>query len=349
MNRILADKILEKQNEIAKEAVKQIYLKQYDLVKTYQEIQKSKSVRDTIYHLQYLAEAIADESKPLFLDYIDWVTVIMENIGIDHDNFIMNLKIVNETIKDQIEVGETEILDEYFTQAYDLIKFQHKRPESFLQEDGKYYKNAFKYLNSLLQADRRTASNIIMELHESGQSVKDIYENIFQPVQWEIGRLWQVNEISIAQEHFCTAATQLIMSQLYPYIFSTQKNGKKFMAASVGSELHEIGVRMVADFFEMEGWDTYYFGANTPKDSIISSIKDIEPDVLGLSTTIAYNLPNLKELINTIKLNDLNRNTKILVGGYPFNTAPELWKRIGADGYAPNAKHAIDIAEKMVS
>jgi len=349
MSQILADEILEKQNEIAQEAVKQIYLKQYELIKTYQEIEKSKSVRDTKYHLQYLAESISAGSIPLFLDYIDWVTVIMENIGIDHDSFIMNLKIINESIKNLINVKEPEILDEYFKQSYDLIKYQHKKPESFLREDSKYYEYAFEYLNSLLQADRRSASNIVMKLHESGKPVKEIYENIFQPVQWEIGRLWQLNEISVAQEHYSTAATQLIMSQLYPYIFSSQKNGKKFMAASVGSELHEIGVRMVADFFEIAGWDTYYLGANTPKDSIISSIKNIEPDVLGLSTTIAYNLSNLKELINTIKLNGLNRNTKILVGGYPFNAAPELWKRIGADGYAPNADLAINIAEEMVS
>ncbi|MCF7792615.1 MAG: hypothetical protein K9N09_02105 [Candidatus Cloacimonetes bacterium] len=57
----------------------------------------------------------------------------------------------------------------------------------------------------------------------------------------------------------------------------------------------------------------------------------------------------MKEIINTIKLNELDRNTKIMVGGYPFNTSPDLWKKIGADGYAPNAKQAINIADKLVS
>ena len=62
----------------------------------------------------------------------------------------------------------------------------------------------------------------------------------------------------MAQEHYCTAATQLIMSQLYPYIFTTGKNGRVLVGTCVSGDLHEIGVRMVSDFFEMEGWDTFY-------------------------------------------------------------------------------------------
>ncbi|MDZ7776615.1 MAG: hypothetical protein U5L09_13885 [Bacteroidales bacterium] len=54
------------------------------------------------------------------------------------------------------------------------------------------------------------------------------------------------------------------MSQLYPYIFNSQRVGKSMVAATVGGELHEMGIRMVADFFEMEGWDTWYLGANAP-------------------------------------------------------------------------------------
>ena len=86
--------ILNNQEEIAVEAVKSIYANQYNLIKHYKDLQKSKSVRDTKYHLQYLAEALAADSKSLFLDYIDWVTVIMENIGIDNDNFIKNFTII---------------------------------------------------------------------------------------------------------------------------------------------------------------------------------------------------------------------------------------------------------------
>ena len=44
------------------------------------------------------------------------------------------------------------------------------------------------------------------------------------------------------------------------------------VATCIGGELHEIGIRMVADFFEMEGWDTYYLGANTPADAVVAEL-----------------------------------------------------------------------------
>ena len=108
---------------------------------------------------------------------------------------------------------------------------------------------------------------MILQAVEQGSPVKDIYQRVFQPTQHEIGRLWQTNQISVAQEHYCTAATQLAMAQLYPYTFSAERSGRRLVAACVSGELHEIGARIVADLFEMAGWDTYYLGANTPTRS----------------------------------------------------------------------------------
>ena len=117
---------------------------------------------------------------------------------------------------------------------------------------------AVSYLNTLLAGDSHLANQLILDAVRHGFGVKDIYLHVFQPCQQEIGRLWQMNRISVAQEHFCTVVTQTIMSQLYPYIFATEKNGRRLVATSVSGELHEIGMRMVADFLEMEGWTTYY-------------------------------------------------------------------------------------------
>ena len=108
---------------------------------------------------------------------------------------------------------------------------------------------ADQYLEKLLQKDRYGAEALIKEILAGGVSIKDVYLKVFQPVQWEIGRLWQINKITVAMEHYCTAATQFIMSRLYEYIFSTEKNGLSFVATSVSNELHELGIRMVSDFF----------------------------------------------------------------------------------------------------
>ena len=125
-----------------------------------------------------------------------------------------------------------------------------------------------------------------MDAIEKDTPIKSIYLNVFQQSQYEIGRLWLENKISVAKEHFCSAATQQIMSQIYPLIFAQQRIGQSFVAANVGGELHEIGIRMVADFFEMDGWDTYYLGANAPASSIIAAIKENNATMVAVNRII---------------------------------------------------------------
>jgi methanogenic corrinoid protein MtbC1 len=189
----------------------------------------------------------------------------------------------------------------------------------------------------------------VLDAVEDGMSVKEVYLHVFQPCQREIGRLWQRNEVTVAEEHYVTAATQLIMSQLYPRIFSAEKTGRRLVATCVGGELHEIGVRMVADFFEMKGWDTYYLGANTPTDSVLETLESRQPDLLGISATITFNLDEVIDLVTEVRGAGVGEGIPILVGGRPFLKTEGLWERVGADGYAPDAQKAVEKAEELLA
>ena len=205
------------------------------------------------------------------------------------------------------------------------------------------------YLETLLKNDRHGANKLVLMAVERGMPLQDIYIYIFQESQHEIGRLWESNRITVAQEHYCTAATQNIMSQLYPYIFSTKKIGRLLVATCVGGELHELGARMVADFFEMAGWDTYYLGANTPSESIIKTLESLKADLLAISVSMTFNVAAVKNLIADIRASLTVKGIRILVGGRPFNVAEDLWRTVKADGFAPDAKRAVEAAEVLLA
>ncbi|MCL5780766.1 MAG: B12-binding domain-containing protein [Firmicutes bacterium] len=107
----------------------------------------------------------------------------------------------------------------------------------------------------MLKGERHQASHLILDTVKNGIVIKDLYLHVFQRTQYEIGRLRQSNIITVAQEHYCTAVTQLIMSQLYPYIFRTKKNGLRMVATCVAGELHEIGIRMAADAYAKDAME----------------------------------------------------------------------------------------------
>jgi MerR family transcriptional regulator, light-induced transcriptional regulator len=217
----------------------------------------------------------------------------------------------------------------------------------FAAEAGSLQQEARDYLGCLLEADHTAAGQIITQALNQGNSIENIYIHIFQSSQHEVGRLWQTNQINVAQEHYCTAATQNIMSQLYPQIFKSTKNGLRLIATCVNGELHELGIRMVADFFEMAGWSTYFLGADTPLPSLIQSIKQYHADLLCVSATISYNIGALSELVGSIRSSREIAETKIMIGGRPFIVDPGLWQKIGADGFALDARQALPVASRL--
>lgn len=218
-----------------------------------------------------------------------------------------------------------------------------------MSEDQPFSDLAHAYLAALLGGERQRASRLVLDAVEGGRGVQEIYLGVFQPCQHEIGRLWQMNQISVAQEHYCTAATQLIMSQLYPYLFASARIGRTLVATCIAGDLHEIGVRMVSDLFELHGWDTFYLGANTPVQSIVEAVREQQADVLAISATITPHLKSVQELIQAVRSAPDCATVKILVGGYPFRIVPELWRQLGADGCAQDATTAVDLANRLVS
>ena len=80
-----------------------------------------------------------------------------------------------------------------------------------------------------------------------------------------------------------------------------------------------------------------YAGANTPKEELLVLLKQHNPFMVALSVATVFNLANARQAIDTIKADPETRDIKILVGGFAFNSMPQLWHNIGADGYAADA------------
>lgn len=231
----------------------------------------------------------------------------------------------------------------------DLMNNQDEMAQNAGQTNLPLTELAADYLDLLLSGNRQQAVDLIQSRVQQDVSIKDLYLYVFQRTQLEIGRLWQSNQISVAQEHYCSAATQLIMSLLYPRILQTSPHDPSIVSTCVGGELHEIGIRMVTDFFEMEGWKTYYLGANSPAKTIITALEEKQAEILAISATITYHIPQVDKLIQEIRKVDSVADTKILVGGRPFLLAPDLWQNLGADAYAADAQAAVEISKSLIS
>lgn len=172
------------------------------------------------------------------------------------------------------------------------------------------------YLESLMDGDRQQCKLIVEDLLRSDMDVKDLYAQLFQASLYKVGELWERNAISVATEHLATAITEWLMTLAYPRIFGAEHTGKKAVIACVAGEYHQIGAKMVADTFEMNGWEGYFLGANTPTDELMRFIDEKNPDILGLSLSISAHMSSLLALVDTIS--SIHPDLSVVAGGQAF-------------------------------
>jgi len=200
------------------------------------------------------------------------------------------------------------------------------------------------YLDALLEGNRRRAFAVVDRARGEGLDHRAIYLEVFQPALHEVGRLWQENRISVADEHLATAITQAAMARLYDDLFAHGAGGGPVLvAACVDSERHEVGLRMICDLLELEGWDTYFLGATTPLESLVSMVEARAPQAVALSASITPHLPRVRVTISALRERLGERTPLILAGGRAFLDDPELAARVGADLTARDAMEAADL------
>ncbi len=172
------------------------------------------------------------------------------------------------------------------------------------------------YFNNLIKGAKNECATIVDDLINSNVTVDTVYTQLFQHSLYQVGDYWEKNKISVATEHMATAITENLMIRLQPQLFTTERTGKKAVIACVANEYHQVGAKMIADIFEMNGWDGYFIGANTPTAELIRFLESQNPDLIGLSLSIYFNLPELKSTVAQIR--QRFPNMPILVGGQAF-------------------------------
>ncbi len=325
---------LDQRDAIAAEVMSRMFAADMSLRDAQDRAEMDKYREDIGFHILYLAEAIAARAPGLFRNYTDWVEDVLNGLGFRTDQLQNCFRIIAAVLQERDYLVDADIAVEYLNHAITRLGSPKDATISSLDTANE---PAQHMLAELLACRRSKAFEIVEKAEANGLPLADIYLQLFQPALREVGRLWQQNKISVAQEHYCSAAIQLMMGRLAAKIFSSKRNGYTIVSACVGKELHEIGLRMIADIMEASGWETHFLGANVPTGDLVAMVRDTRADALCLSVTLTSNLFHLNEVILAMRAETDLQHVKIIVGGYPFILQPDLWRTVGADGHAPDA------------
>lgn len=298
-----------------------------------------------LHDISKLFVAIVSHRPSIFRKYIEWQRSMFTHRHVPMIVVRRHLETLEKIVTRRLDAEGAELVRSIIAEAYAGLDSILSEEQPNLDPEAPLYPLASRYLELLRSRRSGEAIEAIIHAVDEGLSIFRVYLEIIQPVQHEVGRLWQRNEMTVSEEHYATDTTRTLMSRLRGRFTPVERRGTSILTACLGGELHDIGARMVNDFFELSGFDSYFTGANTPHDQIIEEIGRHKPRVLALSATMTLQVRLAYELIDQVRV-EFGPSVHVLVGGYAFNENPGLWSDVGADSFALNAQEAIAMLDE---
>ena len=294
------------------------------------------------YHLDFLRSSLEIGDLAPFISYLGWLSQVLSSRGIPAESLVHSL--------DELATFFTTTLGDAGSSVADALIAGKKAlaagiaAPTYDSPCPTPWKEADEFCNAALSGNRREASALFSAALEREQSVSKAAVHVIQPALYAVGRRWQENGVSVAQEHLATALAQNLMAQNFGRFEMKPDNGQRILFACLAGNHHTLGLRMVADAFEFDGWTSYYLGANTPLAALIAEAREVRPQLIGLSASLPYHLHSLREAIAVLRTVFVDDCPRIVVGGLVFNQLPQLAELMGVELLGADACAAVAAA-----
>jgi 5-methyltetrahydrofolate--homocysteine methyltransferase len=125
----------------------------------------------------------------------------------------------------------------------------------------------------------------------------------------------------------------------------TKVSAGTVVAGTVQGDIHSIGIQMVCTLLTGAGFDVRYLGIDVRPEDFVAAVKEHGASILAMSALLTVTAPEQKRVIDLLKAEGLRDSVKIMVGGGAITG--DFATSIGADGYAPSAVGAVELARQF--
>jgi methanogenic corrinoid protein MtbC1 len=200
---------------------------------------------------------------------------------------------------------------------------------------------------SLIAGDRPRSRAIVDDALALVESPSDLISELFWPTYENIEKLYRNDQLSKLSHHCGTRLLRVLIDQNASRCEIGAPVGRKVLAFCGPRDSDELGAQMAVDLLEEAGFQVIFAGGNIPNDEVLSEIHATRPDVLLMFAGGAADLPDLRQLIDTLREINACPNVQIVVGGGVFNRADGLAEEIGADLWASHPLELVRVMSDM--
>jgi len=200
---------------------------------------------------------------------------------------------------------------------------------------------------NLIKGKAKEVKELVEKAVKENVNVSDILNKGLLSGMGNIGERFKKNEVYVPEVLIAARAMKSGMEVLKPLL---AKAGVKpvgtVVVGTVKGDLHDIGKNLVCMMLEGAGFKVVDAGINVEPDKMVQLAKENNANVIGASALLTTTMTNMKMVVDSVKANGLTGKVKVMIGGAPVTQA--FADEIGADGYAPDAASAADLAKKLV-
>lgn len=202
---------------------------------------------------------------------------------------------------------------------------------------------------AVLEGEIEEGEALARQALEAGMDPLECIEDGFVAGINEVGALYEEGEMFLPELVAAAEVMKEALAVLEPELLKSQKSRDilgKVIIGSVAHDIHDIGKDIVASMLTASGFEVYNLGIDIPNETFVAKVKELKPDILGMSALLTTTMPEQKNVIEMLKAEGLRDSVKVMVGGAPVNR--EWSDSISADGFAENAVEAVKVAKTLV-
>ena len=200
---------------------------------------------------------------------------------------------------------------------------------------------------AVIDGDEEKTVSLAKEALERGLNPTEAIEKGFAPGMNEVGRLFETLELFLPQVILSADAMTAGVEVFRQYLLAkgAEAPQKTVLLGTIQGDVHDIGKNIIKIMLESNGFRVYDLGRDVPVLRFVEKVKELRPDIVGVSALMTTTMVHMPRLIEAIKETGLRGQVKIMVGGAPV--LPEWAKEIGADGYGESAMEAVRVAKRL--
>lgn len=151
----------------------------------------------------------------------------------------------------------------------------------------------------------------------------DFYDKLLKPVMYKIGDLWEQEKLDVATEHASTNTAISLIKVINERItarirMSGISSQNKTVICTPDGELHGLACNMIESLLLSKGFKVYNISTSIPTEYIMDFMRDLQPDIIFISITLAENIKPAERLIQKIH-QKYNNRLPVVVGGSALN------------------------------